>query len=194
MGKPPHLPYLRLVNSNMPTFTIHELETDSIKLIPLTEFDFERLYAVASDPLIWEQHPSPDRYQREVFTSYFEGAVKSGTAFIILHKPTGQVMGSTRFYEYKLEESSIAIGYTFLARAYWGGSYNQTIKKMLLDHAFQFVNKVYFHIGAANIRSQKAILKTGATLVGEHELESNGHKRIHLEYIIRKEDWTFTNL
>jgi RimJ/RimL family protein N-acetyltransferase len=170
---------------------IQELESDLIKLVPLTEYDFERLYEVASDPLIWEQHPSSDRYKREVFESYFNGAKSSSSAFLIINKLTDKIIGSTRFYDYKPENLSVAIGYTFLAREYWGGQYNKIVKKMLLDYAFQFVDKVFFHIGPTNIRSQKAILKIGATKVGEYDLNSSGQN--HYEYLIRKEDWDVKN-
>lgn len=165
------------------------LENDFIKLVPLNKDDFEKLYAVASDPLIWEQHPSKDRYKREVFQLFFDGAVAGNTAFLILDKANGNTIGSTRYYNYKPESSCIAVGYTFLAKAYWGGKYNQSCKKLLLDYAFQFVDKVYFHVGAANTRSQLAIQKTGAIKVNEVDFDHYGEKILHFEYMIRKEDW-----
>lgn len=174
-------------------FKIQELASSIIKLVPLTEFDFERLYEVASDPLIWEQHPSSDRYKREVFESYFNGASSSNTAFIIFDKETNKIIGSTRYYDYKPEKLSIAIGYTFLARDYWGGVYNHSIKKALLDYAFLFVDKVYFHIGPSNVRSQKATMKIGAVKVGESDLDLNGHKLMHFEYLIEKRNWEILN-
>lgn len=168
-------------------FKIQELENEQVKLVPLAASDFERLYEVASDPLIWEQHPANDRYKREVFERFFHDALACHTAFIVLDKQTGQVMGSTRYYDYRQEEQSIAIGYTFLARRYWGGSYNQPIKKMLLDFAFQQVEKVYFHVGATNLRSQKAVLKTGAIKVTEAEKTTQSASNV--TYIIEKKNW-----
>ena len=167
----------------------NHLENNLVKLTPLTENDFEKLYAVAADPLIWEQHPSKDRYKQEVFQLFFDGAVAGKSAFLIIDKVTGNTIGSTRFYDYKPENSSIAIGYTFLAKTFWGGRYNQACKKLLLDYAFQFVNKVYFHVGATNTRSQLAILKTGAIKVNEVDFDHYGEKVLHFEYVIRKEDW-----
>lgn len=162
------------------------LEDDLIKIVPLKADDFERLYAVASDPLIWEQHPAKERYKRDVFLVFFEGAVASQTSFLLLEKATGAIMGTTRYYDYKPEEPSIAIGYTFMARQYWGGRYNMSAKKLLLDHAFQLVDKIYFHIGQDNLRSQRATMKLGATLVREMEFESNGQLLPYLEYAIQK--------
>jgi RimJ/RimL family protein N-acetyltransferase len=167
------------------------LENNLIKLTPITPDDFETLFEVASDPLIWEQHPTKDRYKREVFQKFFDGAIEGGTAFLIIDKATNKVIGSTRYYDYKAEIPSIAIGYTFLARAFWGGKHNHSAKKLLLDYAFQFVDKVYFHIGAANTRSQIAIGKIGAAKVGEVDFDYYGTKLLHFEYVISKDNWSF---
>jgi len=145
------------------------LENESVRLVPLEEKDFDRLFKVAADPLIWEQHPSKDRYKKEVFQSYFDSAVSSGSAFLIFEKATGQLIGSSRYYDHNPDLSRIAIGYTFLAKEFWGGKYNAAIKKLMLDYAFQFVDSVIFHIGPTNIRSQQAILKLGAKKIGEEE-------------------------
>jgi RimJ/RimL family protein N-acetyltransferase len=169
------------------------LENDFVKILPLSESDFEEVYSAASDPLIWEQHPASDRYKREVFQNYFDEAMNTGTGFKIIEKTSGEVIGSTRFYEYKPEDSSIMIGYTFLARKYWGGKYNPSIKKLLLDHAFQYVDKVIFQVGGGNIRSQKAIEKLGAKKEGESTLNLNGKVILHQEFVLLKENWDRNN-
>jgi RimJ/RimL family protein N-acetyltransferase len=165
------------------------LENDLIKLRPITPDDFEVLFEVASDPLIWEQHPTKDRYKREVFQKFFDGAIEGNTAFLIIDKATNKIIGSTRYYDFKPENSSIAIGYTFLAKAFWGGEYNPSGKKLLLDYAFQYVDKVYFHIGSTNTRSQIAIGKIGAVKVAEVDFDYYGTKLLHFEYVIHKSDW-----
>ncbi len=141
------------------------LANDLVKLVPLKEIDFEALFAVASDPLIWEQHPNKDRYQRTVFENFFKGAMESKGAFIIYETNTNKIIGSSRFYD--KESTSIAVGYTFIGREYWGKGYNAVIKKLMFDYAFQFVDKIILHIGETNFRSQKAAEKIGATKVGE---------------------------
>jgi len=168
------------------------LENDLLQITPLVESDFENLFQVASDPLIWEQHPASDRYKIEVFQLFFDGAIAAKKAFKITSKSNHKIIGSTRFYNYHLENSSIAIGYTFLARQYWGGAYNKSSKKLLIDYAFQFVDKIYFHIGATNIRSQQATTSIGAKKVREFESELNGVKTTHFEYQIEKENWKVT--
>ncbi|MFN3967541.1 GNAT family N-acetyltransferase [Flavobacterium sp.] len=163
------------------------LKNELIKLIPLQETDFEELYAVASDPLVWEQHPNKLRYQREVFQNYFEGAMLSKGAFLIRDTKTNEVVGCSRFYDYDENENSVLIGYTFIGRKFWGNGYNKALKKIMLYYAFQHVNKVYFHIGAFNLRSQKAIEKIGAMKVDEFEVEYYGEEsKLNFVYLIRK--------
>jgi len=141
------------------------LEGESLRLRPLREDDWEALFAAASDPLIWEQHPASDRYQETVFREYFREAMECGGALVVLDRKTGRVIGSSRFIEYDEERSEIEIGYTFLARAYWGGAYNREMKDLMLRHAFQFVRHVVFLVGPQNLRSQKAMEKIGGVRV-----------------------------
>lgn len=143
------------------------LLNDLVLLQPLKESDFEDLFNVASDPLIWEQHPNSDRYKRDVFQKYFNGAIESNGAFLILAKKDQSIIGCTRFYEYNEEDSSVAIGFTFINRAHWGNGYNSAIKKLMIDYAFQSVKNIYFHVGLTNYRSQKAVEKLGAVKVAE---------------------------
>lgn len=150
------------------------LESPIVRLTPLKEADFEALYNTASDPKIWEQHPNKDRWQREVFLKFFEGAMESGGAFLITHKATGEVAGSSRYYGYDGKEKSILIGYTFYATRFWGTGLNPAVKKLMMDHIFHFVDKVHFQIGAANLRSQIAIRRLGAKKIGEETVAYYG--------------------
>src|SRR4051812_26999623 len=97
------------------------LTGELIELRPLREEDWADLYAVASDPLIWEVHPEPDRYNEEVFRNFFRGAMESGGAFAVIDRATGKIIGSSRYHDHRSEQSEIEIGYTFLARSHWGG-------------------------------------------------------------------------
>jgi RimJ/RimL family protein N-acetyltransferase len=142
------------------------LKGEILGLRPLRSEDFHDLYAVASDPLIWKQHPIQDRYKEEVFRGFFRDALESGGALIAIDSQNGQVIGSSRFNGYDQEKSEIEIGWTFLARSHWGGAYNREMKKLMLSHAFRFVNSVIFLIGPGNVRSQKATEKIGGVRVG----------------------------
>jgi RimJ/RimL family protein N-acetyltransferase len=142
------------------------LQGDLVELRPLRPGDFHDLYAVAADPLIWQQHPVPDRYKEDVFKGFFRGALASGGALIVIDCSDGQVIGSSRFHGYDKERSEVEIGWTFLARSHWGGLYNREMKELMLRHAFRFVTRVIFLVGPQNMRSQRAIEKIGAVRVG----------------------------
>jgi len=163
------------------------LTGELLELRPLAPNDWDDLFAAASDPLIWEQHPEPDRYKKNVFRVFFQGALESGGAFVIIDRKTQQIIGSTRFYGYDPEKSEIEIGWTFLARKYWGGRYNAEMKRLLLNHAFKFVENVVFFIGENNVRSQKAIEKVGAIRVGTATRAYGNHPPArNVKYVIRK--------
>ena len=158
-----------------------------IELRPLTPNDWDELFAIASDSLIWEQHPEPDRYKEDVFRIFFKDAMESGGAFVIIDRNTQQIIGSTRFYGYDPEKSEIEIGWTFLARKYWGGRYNAEMKRLLLTHAFKFVESVVFFVGEDNVRSQRAMEKVGAIKVGKATRAYGNHPpATNLKYVIRK--------
>src|SRR5207249_8517760 len=142
------------------------LKGELIELRPLASDDWADLFAVASDPLIWEQHPESDRHEEEVFRAFFKGALESGGAFVVIDRKTQRIIGSTRFHGYEPEKSEIEIGWTFLGRKYWGGRYNREMKELLLAHAFRFVDNVVFFVGETNFRSRKAMEKIGASKVG----------------------------
>ena len=126
------------------------LHNTLIRLEPMEADDFDALYAVASDPLIWEQHPNKDRYQRKVFENFFKGALESGGAFCVLDNTTGELIGSSRFYDLDETQRMVAIGYTFIARSTWGRQYNRELKTLMLDHAFRFVDRVVFEVERSN--------------------------------------------
>ncbi len=170
------------------------LANENVLLSPLQESDFDALFKVASDPKIWKQHPNKDRWKKEVFKTFFDGAMQSKGAFKIVEKITGNVIGSTRIYDYNEQENRIFIGYTFYATSYWGKGINAAVKAMMLDYLFQFVSKVHFHIGANNIRSQIAIRRIGAAKIAEQEVTYFGETtQLNFVYEIKKEKWQTQN-
>lgn len=167
-----------------------DLKSELIALKPLKKDDFERLYLAASDPLIWEQHPDKMRYQLEIFKVYFDGAINSSGALIVLNSITEEVLGCSRYYNYDSANNTIMIGYTFLVRKCWGGAYNSHLKKLMVNYALTYFDAVLLQIGASNIRSQKATEKLGAIKVKEEMLEfpSQG-KSLHFVYMLTKENF-----
>jgi RimJ/RimL family protein N-acetyltransferase len=167
-----------------------KLENSLIRLRPLRAEDFEPLFAVASDPLIWEQHPSRNRYQRDVFETYFQGAMESRGALLVYDRQTDGVLGCSRYYELDEAKRTVAIGYTFIARSHWGGGYNRALKTLMLDHAFECVDSVIFHVGANNMRSRMAMQKLGATLIGEAAIAYYGEpSNQNVVYRLERAQW-----
>ncbi len=146
------------------------LKGELLELRPLNKFDYSQLYQAASDPLIWELHPQPERYKPEVFEKFFAEAIASKGALAILDSHTGEIIGSSRYYDYSPEKSSVVIGYTFITRKYWGGLYNRDLKKLMVNHALKSVKITLFHVGLHNIRSQKAMAKIGGINSGIEEI------------------------
>jgi RimJ/RimL family protein N-acetyltransferase len=151
------------------------LKGELIELRPLRPDDFDELFAVASDPLIWEQHPDNNRWQEDVFRDFFRQALESGGALVAIDTRDGKLIGSSRYHGYHAGTSEVEIGWTFLARAYWGGRYNGEMKRLMLQHAFWFVDRVIFHIGVSNYRSQRAVEKIGGVRTGP-STDANGRE------------------
>jgi N-acetyltransferase len=136
--------------------------------------------------MIWEQHPAHDRYQEEVFKEFFQGALESGGAFIAIDRTTHEIIGSSRYFGYDPEKREIEIGWTFLARSHWGGKYNGEMKRLMLGHAFQFVDSVVFLVGSSNFRSRRALEKIGGVRTGRREANLHGKIIEHLVYQVKK--------
>jgi len=163
------------------------LKGELIELRPLKPKDWNDLFAVASDPLIWEQHPESDRYKEDVFKVFFREALECGGACVVIDSKSQRIIGSTRFYGYNPEKSEIEIGWTFLARKYWGGRYNAEMKRLLLNHAFKFVESVVFLVGEKNFRSQRAMEKIGAIKIGIVERQYGNHPpHLNVKYVMPK--------
>ncbi len=158
-----------------------------LEVRPLRPEDWESLFAVASDPLIWEQHPASDRYKEEVFREFFREALESGGALVVIDRKTQKIIGSSRYFRFDPEKREVEIGWTFLARSHWGGKYNGELKRLMLNHAFKFVESVVFLIGPTNVRSQKAVEKIGGVMTGRRETTLHGKTVENVVYQIKKD-------
>lgn len=162
------------------------LKGELLELRPLRAADFDALFAVASDPLIWEQHPARNRHEEETFRAFFRESLESGGALIAVDARDGRIIGSSRFHGHDSDKSEIEIGWTFLARSHWGGRYNGEMKRLMLDHAFRFVDRVIFLVGPRNFRSQRAVEKTGGVRAGSRR---DGSGRESLVFEITAAAW-----
>ena len=170
--------------------SLPRLANNLVILSQLQEDHFEALYAVACDPAIWEQHPNPDRYKREVFSIYFEGAMASRGAVLIQDAVSNQVIGSSRFYDVDPDQRVLKIGYTFFAVNCWGKGYNRAVKDLMIQHALRYVDTIEFHVGAQNFRSRRAMEKLGAIDQGELEVAYYGEApKRNVVYTITRSQW-----
>jgi RimJ/RimL family protein N-acetyltransferase len=168
------------------------LEDERLLLRPLCADDWDALFAVASDPLVWEQHPAHDRWQESVFRTFFADALANRGALIAIDKATGAVIGSSRFQG--LDEAgggSVEIGWTFLARSHWGGRFNPAMKRLMLAHALASVAECRFLVGETNTRSRRALETIGARLTDRREerIMADGTVIPHLTYVITRESF-----
>ena len=168
------------------------LEGERLTLRPLRESDWDALYRVASDRELWAVHPSHDRWQEPVFRAFFDDAMAKGGALAIVDRSTGAVIGSSRFQfcDRPEEDGALEIGWSFLARACWGKGYNAEFKRLMLAHAFRFVDRVVFRVGADNVISRKAMANIGGRLTGDSYVEERAGRPVeHVVFEITRESF-----
>jgi len=163
------------------------LTSDLLEIRPLVADDFDGLYAVAADPLLWEQHPDKDRWRPESFRVFFAESLASRGALTVVDCRDRQVIGSSRYHGYDEHRSEVEIGWTFLARSHWGGIYNRELKRLMLRHAFTFVDVAVFLVAPGNVRSRRAVENIGGVPAGSRP---DGSGRRSLVYRIEARTWT----
>ena len=160
----------------------------TVTLSPLQPDDWEALFAVAADPLIWAVHPAHDRWQEPVFRRFFADALASGGCLVIRDRTTGAVIGSSRYDRTRVEPGEVEIGWTFLARAYWGGATNREVKTLMIAHALRSFDAAVFYVGETNVRSRRAMEKIGGELLSDRTIDFDmaGVPTSHVVYAIRQ--------
>ncbi len=163
---------------------------DTIMLRPLAVDDRDALYAVASDPSIWEVHPAHDRWQRDVYEAYFDQGIASGGALAVVDLASNRLIGSSRYsHEFTLV-NEIEIGWTFLARSHWGGDFNREMKRLMIGHALQHFGQVIFRIGETNIRSRRAMEKICGVLIDRIQISTMAGKEVrYVTYCVGREEF-----
>ncbi|WP_445384063.1 GNAT family N-acetyltransferase [Robiginitalea sp. IMCC44478] len=161
------------------------LENEFLKLRPLQANDKAVLFKAASDPLIWEQHPNK-RNQAAEFERFFAESLASCGALAIIDQLNQQIIGSSRFKRIVDFPNGIEIGWSFLKRDYWGGTYNRLFKELMISHAFQQVDYVFFHIAPENIRSQKAVEKLGGKPITPGLQKQFPERKDRITYFLKK--------
>lgn len=175
-----------------------KLSGNSVDILPLREEHFTALLALAKDRRIWEFYI--DDYSNEaVMIAALEAALKekekgSQYPFVILHKATNAIIGSTRFVDIQPQHRKLEIGWTWLHPDYWATHINPECKLLLLRHCFEKLNavRVQLKTDERNIRSRTAILKIGATYEGilRHDmLRADGTHRNSAYFSVLPHEW-----
>ena len=158
------------------------LRGEHVVLRPAHAGDWPEMFEAAADPLIWAGHPVRERYKAAYFRAFFDDALASRAALTFVDRSTGKIIGSSRYDGYDPLLSEIEIGWTFLARSHWGGVYNGEIKRLMLDHAFTFIDCVLFMVGETNLRSKRAVEKIGG--VRRPELFDRAYQGVNVRHIV----------
>lgn len=165
-----------------------ELAGDLVRLRPLRPDDWDALFAVASDPLIWAVHPAHDRWREPVFRRFFADALASGGALVAIDPATGAIIGSSRYDTARAGPGEVEIGWTFVARRYWGGTVNRAMKRLMIGHALRYFDRAIFLVGDGNLRSRRAMEKIGGVLTERiDEFEMAGTPSRHVTYAIDRD-------
>ena len=166
-----------------------DLRGSTLRLKPLADSDLDAMFQAAADPHIWDGHPARDRYKRDVFEVYFASLLATKKALAVTDIASGDIVGTSSYYTPPDLPNSIAIGFTFLVRAKWGGDANRELKQLMLEHAFRAYDIVYFHIAPTNIRSQTATLKLGAVHLYDAELKISAKPALAKCYGLTRAHW-----
>lgn len=167
------------------------LRGQRVWLRPLTAADFEDCYQAAADPATWAQHPDRLRYQEAIFRArLFDSAVTCGGALVVLNRSDDQIIGATRYYDWNPADREIAIGYSYLAHDHWGTGANTEVKRLMLNHVFQWADVVWFHVAEDNIRSRRAVEKLGAHPVRKLAQAVDGRPFVQCNYRLTRCGWT----
>jgi N-acetyltransferase len=165
------------------------LRGETLIVRPVRANDRDPLWEVARDPLVWEQHPDKTRCQPAGFARFFRDSLDSGSALVVIEAASGRIIGSARYYDWDPEKREVAIGYTFLARDFWGGPTNRELKRLMIGHAARWAPRVWFHVGKGNLRSQRAMEKIGATAQFEGPRPLHGEMIPFIYYRVDSHNW-----
>ena len=163
-----------------------------------------QLKNLAKDSRIWQYTKTlliNDSYN-EQFDRYITAAQDprfSGlqVSFVMRDAATNDIMGMTRYYRIEPSHKRLSIGYTWYTPAYWGLVHNKECKLLLLQYAFETLGyqRVEFEVAHQNIRSQKAVLKIGATkeaVLRKHGLHADGTVRDTIVFSVIDDEWPAT--
>src|SRR5215469_4499433 len=147
------------------------LETERVRLEPLTENHLPDLMAHCADQALWELVYADNPFTNEADAqSWLREALDDPQfyAFAIIDKTTNRAIGSTRYGDIHTEHKKREIGWTFIAQSHWRTHVNTECKYLLIRHAFEVLdlNRVALKANGKNMRSRNAMARFGASYEG----------------------------
>lgn len=182
----------------MPTLAPATLQDEHVLLEPLGLQHASDLEAAAADGELWNlwftSAPAPGEAKGYIDKALKGLADNAMLPFAVREKTSGDIVGTTRFYEFAPELPRIAIGYTWYAKRWQKSHLNTACKRLLLKHAFEALNcvAVEFHTDRRNLDSQRAIERLGAHKDGilrAHKRRPDGTLRDTVCYSIVASEW-----
>jgi RimJ/RimL family protein N-acetyltransferase len=178
------------------------LQDDHVVLEPLSLDHVPALEAAAADGALWNLWftgvPAPGETQAYVEKGLRGQADGLMLPFAIREKSSGEIVGTTRYYDIVPELPRLAIGYTWYAKRWQKSHLNTACKRLLLQHAFEVVGAVAveFHTDLRNLDSQRAIERLGARREGvlrAHKRRRDGSLRDTVCYSVLATEWADVN-
>jgi RimJ/RimL family protein N-acetyltransferase len=174
------------------------LDSEAVRLEPLTLAHADELRAAAADGRLWTLRftsvPEPDQTE-----AYIEAALQGARdghmlPFAVRERATGTIVGSTRYHDIVPAVERLEIGYTWYAASRQRTSLNTTCKLMLMTYAFETLGAqlVGWRTDNFNFRSQRAIERLGARKDGvlrHHALRRDGTVRDTVMYSLAAGEW-----
>ena len=175
------------------------LENSRVRLRPLELTDFEALKAVAFDPALW--HYTLTRADDAVsLAAYLRQAVEARQQglrypFAIIDRATGELAGSTSYYNVAEADQRLSIGYTWVGTRFQRSGLNRAAKHLLLSHAFcqMRYERVELETDSRNQKSRTAMARMGATEEGtlrSHRITQGGLRRDTVIFSIIRGEWS----
>jgi N-acetyltransferase len=174
------------------------LENKRVLLKPLSEEDFEGLYAVGLSPSLWavsiNKIANKGDLQQYLRTAIGQRDAGQAVPFTIIDKRTNKIAGSTRYGNISFEHKRLEIGWTWLGVEFQKTGLNRACKYELLNYAFETLHmqRVELKTDALNTQSREAMRKMGATEEGtlrRHMITEGGRSRDSVYFSIIADEW-----
>ncbi|SDS55726.1 GNAT family N-acetyltransferase [Actinopolymorpha singaporensis] len=175
------------------------LSGDHVRLEPMSLAHAEGLAAAADDQVFEHLRIRQVPRTREEGEAFVRAVLAQRDRRVLLpwtqvDAVTGEVAGTTSYYEVDPDLRTVAIGHTWLGRRWWRTGVNTEAKLLLLRRAFDDLGavRVVWHTDLRNERSQAAIARLGAQREGvlrKHRLRRDGSWRDTVQFAMTDDDW-----